>query len=209
MHSPRSRLRIALFKESEESVIGEMLQSRRVVRHAVLVPWEVGHQGAVSVPPLVGARESAQVGCGAVRGHRPFLEPSDGRRVVRESFDGGESHVYRVRDQGQLPEDAGLFQVAYTPPIPALAASVAPSTLGFSGTISARCVGREHRLAASLANSLRCSRRYLSIRTRFFPALVRASWSTLKRPADPGMAQDTKRSLPSEAAARGCVVSCR
>ena len=58
------------------------------------------------------------------------------------------------RGKGNLQRKASPWLSKYVPPMPALAASVVPKRVGSSGTISARCVGREDK---SAANSLKVS----------------------------------------------------
>jgi hypothetical protein len=82
------------------------------------------------------------------------------------------------------------------PPMPALAASVAPIRVGDWGTSSAKWVGRAHRLAARRPKASMLLRTKELRRTRLAPAWFWAHWRALKSPLDPGMARDTKRSFP-------------
>ena len=86
-----------------------------------------------------------------------------------------------------------------TPPIPSLAASQAPSTLGSPGTNSAILVGR---LATSRASHLKsASTAWISFVRRSLGRSVsswrNASCSRENNPLHPGMAMDIERSSPS------------
>lgn len=110
--SPGLGLRIMLFKMRQKLGVGEVLQTRRVVCHDVLLSWEEMGQVAIAVCPLVVAGEAAEGGCGSVTGHCPLAHSRHRWGVVREGFDGGVLEGEEFAHDVDLTEEGGVFQVA-------------------------------------------------------------------------------------------------
>ena len=83
-----------------------------------------------------------------------------------------------------------------TPPIPALAASQAPRTLGCSGMISASRMGLDDRLWAMRSKSRMYAWMCGVSLMRPFSECLRPCCRALNSPEVPGMASDMKRSCP-------------
>ena len=97
------RLRIVLLEVREESGVGEVLESGRVVGHAVQVARQVERFEAVAVFPLVLASELAEVGRDAVGGDGPARDSGDSRGVVGADRERGIANRVVFRYDRRVP----------------------------------------------------------------------------------------------------------
>ena len=109
---PRSRLWILGLEVGQEVRVREMLKARRIVRHDVVVPRQVGSHGAVAVVPLESAVDEAKARASAGDCCSAFCHARDGWGVVAALNDGGISCVMFRGDDVELCDHASLFQVA-------------------------------------------------------------------------------------------------
>ena len=113
MHElPRFFLRIALFEESKQFGVREVLGARGGVRHGVCVARDVRDIVAVAVSTTVTTGEPTEVGSGGPGGGRPFDEAGDGGSVVRERFESGIGEATEDAGTLGLAEDPSLLEVA-------------------------------------------------------------------------------------------------
>ena len=106
-------MRIVLVEVGEKGGVREVLETGRVVGHDVQVSWEIVSEVAIAVVSLMLAGVVAEVGRGAITGHRALVDPGrDGRRVVGEVDNGGVAGVMRGGHEVDLGKETGLFEVA-------------------------------------------------------------------------------------------------
>lgn len=101
-----------LFKVRQELGISEMLQSRRVVSHDILLSWEEMGEVAVAVEALVIAGKPTQCSCHSVARDSALADPRDSRGVVGEVFDRGVLEWEEFAHDVYLSEEGGMLQVA-------------------------------------------------------------------------------------------------
>jgi hypothetical protein len=96
----------------EKGSVGEVLETRGVIGHAVCLSREVARQMTVPVLALVVTRDTTELSGGPVRRHCSLMEAGHGRSVVREVLEGGVPDWVSGGHQVDLAEETRLFQVA-------------------------------------------------------------------------------------------------
>ena len=82
---PGPGLRIVLFEVGEKGSVRQVLEARSVIRHDVQVSREVVGEVAVTVISLMLAGVVAEVGRGAITGHRALVDAGDGLEAAQRT----------------------------------------------------------------------------------------------------------------------------
>jgi hypothetical protein len=104
-------LRIGLFKVQEKLFIGEMLEARGIVGHAIAVSWKEEGEVAVAVQALVQAAIAAELSGHTIGCEGAFVHSGDGRGVVAAGANGAVRNIGLLGNEAHLSELAGLLQV--------------------------------------------------------------------------------------------------
>ena len=86
-------MRIGLFKVQEKLFIGEMLEARCIVGHAIAVSWKEEGEVAVAVPALVQAAIAAERSRHTIGCEGAFVHLGDGGGVVTAGANGAVGHI--------------------------------------------------------------------------------------------------------------------
>ena len=89
-----------------------MLEAGGIISHGIGRSWDVGGDVAVAVLALVGTGVATEVSSSAFRGDCAFQDAGDSRGVVRQVVGGGVGHMELGSLDGDLSQEAGVFQVA-------------------------------------------------------------------------------------------------
>lgn len=106
------RLWIGLLEVGEESRVGEVLETGRVVCHDIVRSWEVVRHVAVSMEALVVRCKATESGCGPRAVYSSFAVAGHSRCVVTEGFHSGVARRPGPDHEVALRQDPGLLQVA-------------------------------------------------------------------------------------------------
>jgi hypothetical protein len=95
----------------KEFAVSEMLQAGGVISHSILISWEEEGEVAVAVFSLVSTAVVTQLGSNSIGGDCSFVHSRDRGGVVATSANGAIGNIGSLRDEADLGELAGLFQV--------------------------------------------------------------------------------------------------